>query len=152
MEMDTELPQDLPEFRNDAQVSHYENMMAMIYLTGNLGDIATALYVYPSLPRIHDLIHVAEHSSNDALNICSQLILIGFYQSVRSFPYGGYLSLKMSRHRWSHRHSSGQTLTSSSTTTSSKSSLVDHLFSMIPRRQKAQATTYPVKVGVLFSY
>jgi len=50
MEMDTELPQDLPEFRQDAQVSHYENMMAMIHLTGNLGDIATALYVYPSLP------------------------------------------------------------------------------------------------------
>ena len=77
MEMDTELPQDLPEFRHDGQVSHYENMMAMIHLTGNLGDIATALCVYPSLPRIRDLILGAEHSSNDVLNIYNRPILIG---------------------------------------------------------------------------
>ncbi|CAG7560924.1 unnamed protein product [Fusarium equiseti] len=51
MEMDTELPQDLPEFRQDAQVSHYENMMAMIHLTGNLGDIATALTFLKRCPK-----------------------------------------------------------------------------------------------------
>jgi hypothetical protein len=79
MEMDTELPQGLPEFRQDGQVTQYENMMAMIHLTGNLGDIATALCVYPSLPRIRDLILVVEHSSNDAPNIYSQPTLIGSY-------------------------------------------------------------------------
>ncbi|RFN53415.1 c6 zinc finger domain containing protein [Fusarium flagelliforme] len=51
MEMDTELPQDLPEFRQDGQVSHYENMMAMIHLTGNLGDIATALTFLKRCPK-----------------------------------------------------------------------------------------------------
>ena len=79
MEMDTELPQDLPEFRHDGRVSHYENMMAMIHLTGNLGDIATALWVHPILPRIRDLILVAEHSSNGAPNIYNRPILIGSY-------------------------------------------------------------------------
>ncbi|KAJ4128185.1 hypothetical protein NW768_008471 [Fusarium equiseti] len=51
MEMDTELPQDLPEFLQDGQVSHYENMMAMIHLTGNLGDIATALTFLKRCPK-----------------------------------------------------------------------------------------------------
>lgn len=77
MEMDTELPQDLPEFRHDGQVSHYENMMAMIHLTGNLGDIATALCVDLSLLCIRDLILVAEHSLNGAPNIYNLPISIG---------------------------------------------------------------------------
>ncbi|KAJ4127394.1 hypothetical protein NW765_017346 [Fusarium oxysporum] len=43
IEMDAELPKDLPEFRQGDQPSKFDNMLALIHLTGSLGDIATAL-------------------------------------------------------------------------------------------------------------
>ncbi|KAM0542733.1 hypothetical protein ACHAPJ_012666 [Fusarium lateritium] len=43
MEMDTELPKDMPEFRQDDKPSKFDNMMAMIHFTDNLADIATVL-------------------------------------------------------------------------------------------------------------
>jgi hypothetical protein len=66
--MDAELPKDLPEFRQGDQPSKFDNMLALIHLTGGLGDIATALYAPPIFLSHYnaELIITAGHSSSDA--------------------------------------------------------------------------------------
>ncbi|KAF4345821.1 c6 transcription factor [Fusarium beomiforme] len=51
MEIDTDLPKDLAEFRQDDEPSNFDNMMSMITLTNNLGDIATALKLLKKCPK-----------------------------------------------------------------------------------------------------
>ncbi|KAH7118353.1 putative PrnA-like fungal-specific transcription factor [Dactylonectria macrodidyma] len=51
IEMDTELPKDLAEFRQRNQPSKFDNMLALIHLTGGLADIASSLTFLRRCPK-----------------------------------------------------------------------------------------------------